>query len=522
VITTDSRLYPNLYKDSVSLMAVTAHLSEVTGIAAASVVMASATNVENLTRAGLGQFEVRPNDLVAAVSGTAAACAEALALADNLLSNRSAVGYDDGSAVDAPATSIQLAKARDADLNLALISVPGDYAAAEAMKALRLGMDVMVFSDNVTPEAELAIKTYAREADLMVMGPDCGTSIINGVPLGFANVVRRGPIGIVGASGTGTQEVTVRIHQVGSGVSQALGTGGHDLAESIGGISMLHGLAALDTDPDTTVIVLVSKPPSKAVATKVLAAAEASAKPVVVIFLGADPASITGNGVHGAAHLAQAADMAAALARGEEPCAGDITISVDMRDTLRQKAATMAPSQRYVRGVFCGGTFCFEAQLIHRAAGIGAHSNTPVDGNTGLADLTRSEANTIIDMGDDEFTQGRPHPMIDPSLRDARIRAEVNDPMTAVVLFDVVLGYGSAADPIAGLLPVLAEAGATVSAEGRSVAFIGYVCGTDLDPQGRDRVVSSLQSAGVLVAASNAEAAAWSAALIAERTGAKA
>ena len=262
----------------------------------------------------------------------------------------------------APITSIQMAVTRPGS-NLALVSVPGDYAAAEAMKALRLGLDVMIFSDNVTPDAELALKQYAREVDLMVMGPDCGTSIVNGVPLGFANVVRRGPIGVVGASGTGTQEVTVRAHQNGSGISQALGTGGHDLADAIGGISMLHGLAALDGDPGTSVIVLVSKPPSPDVAAKVLAAAEASDKPVVVIFLGADPASITRNGVYGAAYLAQAADMAVELAGGEQPH--------PVRSPSRTKCAEPGRSrpvdggsQRHVRGIFSGGTFCYEAQLV--------------------------------------------------------------------------------------------------------------------------------------------------------------
>jgi succinyl-CoA synthetase alpha subunit len=377
----------------------------------------------------------------------------------------------------------------------------------------------MVFSDNVSAEAELALKQYAREADLMVMGPDCGTSIVNGIPLGFANVVRRGPIGVVGASGTGTQEVTVRIHQNGSGVSQALGTGGHDLADAIGGISMLHGLAALDSDPATSVIVLVSKPPSAAVAAKVLAAAGASAKPVVVIFLGADPASITGEGVYGASYLAQAADMAVELARGEQPGSADIAITPEMRRTLADLAASMAPGQQYVRGIFSGGTFCFEAQLVHRSHGITAHSNTPVAGNTVLADIRTSVQHTIIDMGDDEFTQGRPHPMIDPSGKDARIRDEIADPTTAVVLFDVVLGYGSADDPTAELMSIIDSAGAAARADGRTVAFIGYVCGTDLDPQDRAKAVAGLQSAGVLVASSNAEAALWSATLIAARGG---
>jgi FdrA protein len=512
-----SRYYPNLYKDSVSLMTVSAKVSAVPGIETASVVMGSATNVENLKQAGLGNFEVRPNDLVVAVSGTEEACTEALQRADELLSAKPAGGGDEATGAQQPITSIQMAVARDPAHNFALISVPGDYAAAEAMKALRLGMDVMLFSDNVSPERELALKTYARDHNLMVMGPDCGTAIINGVPLGFANVIRRGPIGVVGASGTGTQEVTVRIHQLGSGVSQVMGTGSHDLSNMIGGISMLHGFAALDADPSTSVIVLVSKPPAPEIAKQVLAAAEASAKPVVVIFLGADPASVTRNGVHGAAYLAQAADMAVALAKGGKASAAPIAVSNDTRRSLSEHARAMAPSQRYVRGIFSGGTFCFEAQLIHLAAGIKAFSNTPTAGNSSLPSDGKSRENTIIDMGDDKFTQGRAHPMIDPSQRDARIRDEINDPSTAVVLFDVVLGFGSAQEPTAGLPGVVGSARAKAKAAGRPVAFIGYVCGTDQDPQNRSKVVAGLKSAGVLVASSNAEAATWSAALISER-----
>src|SRR5436190_1685271 len=331
-MSSQSRYYPNLYKDSVSLMTVSAKVSAVPGIKTASVVMASATNVENMKRAGLGDFEVRPNDLVVAVAGTEEACTQALQTADELLSAKPA-GGEEAAGAQQPVTSIQMAVARDPAHNFALISVPGDYAGAEAMKALRLGMDVMMFSDNVPPESELALKTYARDHDLMVMGPDCGTAIVNGVPLGFANVIRPGPIGVVGASGTGTQEVTVRIHQLGSGVSQALGTGSHDLAARIGGISMLHGFAALDADPSTSVIVLVSKPPAPGVVKKVLAAAEASAKPVVVIFLGADPSSITRKGVYGAAYLAQAADMAVALAKGSPASAAPIALSSETRRT---------------------------------------------------------------------------------------------------------------------------------------------------------------------------------------------
>jgi succinyl-CoA synthetase alpha subunit len=510
-----SRLYPNLYKDSVSLMTVSAKVLAVPGIDGASVVMTTATNVDNLKEAGLGDFEVRPNDLVVALSGTDEACAEALQIADELLSAK-ASGGETAAGTPQPVTSIEMALARDAAHNFALISVPGDYAAAEAMKALRLGMDVMLFSDNVPVDAELALKQFAQKRNLMVMGPDCGTAIVNGVPLGFANVVRRGPIGVVGASGTGTQEVTVRIHQLGSGVSQALGTGGHDLSARIGGISMLHGLQALAEDPATKVIVLVSKPPSPEVAEKVLATAAAGGKPVVAIFLGADPETVTRPGVHGAAYLAQAADMAVALANGRPPDRKPIAMSNDAQRKVKEVVRAMPRSQRYVRGIYSGGTFCFEAQLIHAAAGFPSFSNAPAGGNRKLENVNQSVEHTIIDMGDDEFTQGRPHPMIDPTLRDARIRQEVADPTTAVVLFDVVLGYGASADPTVGLISSISRARTKAQLQGRRVAFIGYVCGTDQDPQNRAAIVAGLQSAGVFVASSNAEAATWSAAVISE------
>jgi FdrA protein len=515
-----SRSYPNLYKDSVSLMTVSAKLTAMPGVEQASVVMATPANVENLARAGLGEYEARANDLLLAVSGSDDACEEALRLADELLSAKAAAAGNGEAAADEPLTSIQMAVARDPSLNLALISVPGDYAAAEAMKALRLGMDVMLFSDNVPVERELELKLYARERDLMVMGPDCGTAIVGGVPLGFANAVRRGAIGVVGASGTGMQEVTARIDQLGQGISHALGTGGHDLSAKIGGISMLHGLAALDADPATEVIVLVSKPPAPEVTQRVLAAARRSAKPVVVIFLGADPASIKGEGVYGARYLAQAADMAVSLAKGGEARATPIGLSNEAHRMLDNVARGMTASQRYVRGVFSGGTFCYEAQLVHAEAGARAFSNTPTEGNLRLKDGARSQQNTIVDMGDDEFTRGRPHPMIEPSQRNARIGQEIADAETAVVLFDVVLGYGASADPTADLIRVAGAARARAKADGRQVALVAHVCGTDLDPQNRAGVVAALKSAGVLVASSNAEAAAWSAAIVAARSGA--
>jgi succinyl-CoA synthetase alpha subunit len=508
------RIVANMYKDSVALMAISSKILAIEGIDAASVVMATPTNLDNLVEAGLsaGLAETKPSDLIVAVAGTDDACDAALALADDLLAEQP---LDTGAAAaELPASSTQMAVAADPALNFALISVPGAYAAAEAIKAVRLGMSVMVFSDNVPVEQELAMKTLAAERGVMVMGPDCGTAIVNGLPLGFANVVRRGPIGVVGASGTGMQEVTARIHNLGSGVSQALGTGGHDLSDDIGGISMLHGLRSLEQDPSTTVIVLVSKPPSERVAQVVLDEARGMSTPVVVIFLGADPATFSDDKIHGAGTLADAADLAVAIAAGvpvDSVGASSGAIEGDTRRTLDDAARRMSADQRYIRGIFCGGTFCFEAQLLCQAAGITSWSNTPVAGNHTLADIRVSSEHTIVDMGDDEFTQGRPHPMIDPTLRNERVAHDAADPTTAVLLVDVVLGYGSADDPVSGLLEVLGNARSNAKGAGRHLAVVAHVCGTDADPQQRDEAIATLRSTGAFVASSNAEAARWAA-----------
>ncbi|MDP5181943.1 acyl-CoA synthetase FdrA [Blastococcus sp. BMG 814] len=502
------RVYPNLYKDSVALMAISAALLKLAGVAAASVVMATDSNRENLRTAGLADDAVAgPNDLLVAVRGDAAACEEALDLADRLLAEQPTAADGGGSVQEQPPTSVQAAATRTPSANLALVSVPGPYAAAEALKALRLGLDVMLFSDNVPVEHEIEIKRYAAAHQRLVMGPDCGTALVNGIPLGFANVVRRGRIGVVGASGTGMQEITCRIHQHGQGVSQALGTGGHDLSADVGGISMLHALQALGEDEATDVVVLVSKPPASEVATAVLDRARSLSKPVVVVFVGADTPVPAGDGLHPATTLADASDVAVGLLGSAPAQPGDGALPEDLQARLRDAAGRLVAGQRYVRGVYSGGTFCYEAQLLCRVDGVRAHSNTPIAGNPVLEDIWSSREHTIIDMGDDAFTRGRPHPMIDPTLRNERLLAEAQDPATAVLLFDVVLGYGAATDPVSGLLEVLDRCRSTAEEAGRVLPVIAHVCGTDEDPQHRPTVVAALQEAGVLVADSNAHAA---------------
>lgn len=498
--------FKNMYQDSVSLMQISAHISKLPGVEQASVVMGTPNNLAQLVDAGLGECaDAGPNDLLIAVRGSDEACEEALRVARERLSARPE--KSSGQAAEAPPVN-SLAMACDdvPDSNLALISVPGDYAAAEAIKALQLGMNVMLFSDNVSMAHEKAIKTLAREKRLIVMGPDCGTAIVNGMPLGFANVVKRGAIGVVGASGTGLQEVTCRIDQLGAGISQALGTGGHDLHEDIGGISMLFALDALAEDPDTHVIVLISKPPARAVAERVLERAQKAGKPVVVNFLGAPEEEMRVPGVTPAHTLADAAQFAVALLN--KTALPDTVARVEAQDeaTLAQHAQKLDARRKFIRGVFAGGTFCYESQLLCQREGLTASSNTPVKGNSKLGDIWKSTQHTIVDLGDDDFTRGRPHPMIDPTLRDERIRAEMLDPSTAVVLFDLVLGYGAADEPAQGLIAVIDEARKATS---ELPVLIAHVCGTEADPQTRSRQIDTLKKSGVLIAGCNAQAALW-------------
>jgi succinyl-CoA synthetase alpha subunit len=504
---------PNFYRDSVFLMQISEKVMRLPGIQQAAAVMATESNIDLLRESGILDAAVSagPNDLLIVIQGDGKESIDtALAEAETLLAQKPS---DNGSSGDriVPPHSIEMALAKMPEANLALISTPGEYAAAEALKALRLGLNVMLFSDNVSLDDEVMLKQVAHDRSLLVMGPDCGTAIINGVPLGFANVVRRGTIGIVAASGTGLQQVSSLIHQRGGGISQAIGIGSHDLHERVGGSSMLAGIAALSADPETQVIVLISKPPSPNVAENVLDEASRSGKPVVVDFLGADPSSIDMPRMCGVATLEDAALAALAFADGKSPGSPG-TLTPDQQTLVGTLARDLTPDQKYVRGLFSGGTFCFETVLLLGGALGDVYSNTPLKPELTLPDVWKSQGHTLLDLGDDHFTQGRPHPMIDPRLRNERIIKEAADPQVGVILLDVVLGYGSHMDPASELVAAIQQARS--AAGSRKLVFIAFVCGTDADPQGLTRQEQMLRDAGVTLTASNAQAARLAAAVV--------
>jgi Succinyl-CoA synthetase, alpha subunit len=500
----------NSYQDSVRLMRISGQLKKVAGVVNASVMMATDANKRVLEMAGLLGPEAASagaNDLVIAVEAdTAEVIDEAIQAAENAL-----VESSSGGAVEVQkAKSLELALEEMPSANMVTISVPGAFAKIEVAKALSKGLNVFLFSDNVSIEEEVELKKMALDKGLLMMGPDCGTSIINGACLGFANVINRGNIGIVGASGTGVQEVTCQIERWGGGCSQVIGVGGRDLKEKVGGLMFLEVMRKLDEDPATEVIVLISKPPAPSVMTKVRETLSQLKKPVVVNLLGGEPPANPAPNEHFAGTLEEAAAMAVALANGTNPLAWlDDVAKVEMDIVMKAEdmSYSFSPEQKYVRGLFSGGTLCYEAMLLMQKVIGPINSNVPLKPDQKLADSLISVGNTCIDLGEDEFTVGRPHPMIDFQLRNERILIEAAKPETAVILLDVVLGYGSNADPAAELVPVINDARSKARESGRNLQFITYVCGTDKDPQGMEEQVKKLRECCAVVLPTNAHAA---------------
>ncbi|MDP8313544.1 MAG: acyl-CoA synthetase FdrA [Candidatus Celaenobacter antarcticus] len=500
------------YFDSVTLMIVTKQINGIAGITDAAVVMNTAENRSILDSSGLllSEFdEAKGSDLLICIKADSDEIAgKAMLQVDEVLDK---VRHSISDSEDFLPKSLETALKTMPDANLVLISVAGKYAAREAMKALKKGLHVMIFSDNVSLDDEIKLKKYAREKDLFVMGPDCGTAIINGVPLAFANIVNRGKIGIVAASGTGLQEISSIISNNGAGISQAIGTGGRDVKKEVGGIMFLAALDALKSDKNTEIIVLVSKPSAKEVLKKILGKVEDIHKPVIAIFLGADEKLFDGSKAIPAKTLEEAALNAVSISKGNnynivQDYLRKRSIKMKDNDKLLRIVSNLSMEQKYLRGLFCGGTLCEEAHLILNNIIGEMYSNITSQKEFLLKDPWKSTKNTLIDMGADEFTVGRPHPMIDYSLRNRRILQEAKSPEVAVILFDVVLGHGSNMHPAEELVTVIKNA--HLQSPGGIIAFVCSVTGTTEDPQDKKQVVKKLENdADVSVFESNAAAA---------------
>jgi len=498
------------YYDSVVLMQLQRGLIDLPGVLDAGVVMATQANCDLLAANHLlpDSIPASPDDLLIVVKAENDSDASAaMDQIDALLAKRHSSTSHDFRPRSLSAAVRQLPEA-----NWVLISVPGRYAGDVAREALELNKHVFLYSDNVSLEDEIALKKTAREKGLLVMGPDCGTAIINGIGLGFANRVRGGPIGLVGASGTGLQAVTTHIHNLGGGISHAIGTGGRDLKSEVGAITAHQALDLLSHDNETKVIVLISKPPSPDVATSLISAAQGTGKPVVIYFIGYPPPARKIGNVQFAISLSETAELAV------------------NRNWEVVNENELPITNYYLRGLFAGGTLAYETLLGLQASLSPIYSNAPITNHQLLKDPLQSEAHTIIDLGDEFFMVGRLHPMIDNDLRIRRMKQEAADPEVGMILFDVVLGDGSHPDPAGELVPVIKESrdsrletiGGRVApndfrgayrdhkeiGEKRSgeLEFVAIVLGTDEDPQNIQSQIELLNEAGVVVFRTVAEA----------------
>jgi FdrA protein len=500
----------NTYYDSVALMIITKEIKKLSYVKEVIVGMGTELNkelAENLNLSSQAIRDITPNDFFIAAHASDEeenAQENIIKKVNELLNSKKEEAQDE----DYKPNTFNAAIKHLKDANLTIISLPGKYAGEEARKALKKGLHVMLFSDNVTIQDEIELKKLGRDKGLLVMGPDCGTAIINGVPLCFANKVRKGDIGIVGASGTGTQEITVIIDNLGGGVSQAIGTGGRDLKSEVGGIMMIEGFKSLIDDPDTEVIVLVSKPPAHEVAEKILNMVGSTSKPVVVSFIGGNREEIEKYGGYACVSLEDAAHKAVALSKKKEMSdfIGFTKPLKEIEEIVEREAVKFHKEQKYIRALYTGGTLADEAMKLLNKEGYDLYSNIPLAPNLKLSNVHKSKEHTCIDLGDDDFTLGKPHPMIDPMGRIERLPKEAEDPEVAIVLMDFVLGYGSNIDPAGEMLPYIIEAKSSMKDKGKYLCVVGYICGTEDDPQNYKAQKEKLEQAGVILMPSNAQA----------------
>ncbi len=485
----------NQYQDSVRLMQISRQAASLPGVVKVLALLGTDSNKKILNDLGLMDDTVSaatPNDLVICVE---AESDEAVGRAvDDVDARLKSVAAASGQAAEARPTSIEEAVTRLPGANLAMISLPGQFAKLDVAQALKAGLNVMLFSDNISMEDEAELKSLAVERGLLLMGPDCGTAIVNGIALALANVVCRGDIGLAAASGTGIQEVTCLIDRFGGGVSHAIGVGGRDLRRQIGGIMMRQAIRTLAKDPGTKRLILLSKPGAPEVMKTVLDEAKASGKPVVACLLGGDNSGPEYAGMT----LVGTLEAAAFAAMGQP--VPELVISPE----LRQRVHALAPERRHLRGLFSGGTLCYEALFLLKDA-IPVESNVALTEDLKLHYPAKGARHCCVDLGEDEFTQGRPHPIIDLGLRLERMAEDMADPTVRAILLDVVLGYGAHPDPAAELSEAIGRFRRGL-ADGGPV-ILAHVCGTDADPQNMSRQEEVLRQAGVFLYPTNALAA---------------
>ena len=516
---TKSVIRKNFYRDSIQLLKISEEAKKLPGVLDVAVVMGTETNKEILEKLGLFTEEARissENDMVISLRAESVhASSDAMKRIEEMLLKPPAA--------ERAFYSLDAAFKAMPDANLAIVSIPGEHAKEVVLQLLERGVNVHLFSDHVSVEDELELKKIARQRGLLVMGPGAGTSIINNVAVAFADVVNKGPIGMVAAAGTGLQEVSVLVSQAGLGVSQAIGVGGGDVKKSVGGIMTLEGIKALEADPETRIVTLVSKPPDTEVQVAIMDYIKSKCKKsYVACFVGGETIPIEKElkkrvRQTKTLHAAALESIRAVDEAKYSEAMRLISIESDALVRMAEKfCGKLAEGQRYVRGLYTGGTLMYETMILLRETLGDIYSNAPLEKKLILTDPYKSFENTVVDLGEEEYTKGRAHPMMDPTVRRIRLINEASDPQVAVIMMDFVLGYGSHADPAGAHVEAIRNAQETAERDGRYLPILAHVCGTDKDPQNLAGQVERLERLGVTVLPTNALVAllAW---IIAEK-----
>lgn len=478
----------NSYYDSATLMLLTNKLKEKLGLNSdeVAVMMATEMNKRIISEANLLNEKgniANSGDMLVAIK-----CdldeEKIIQIVNELLIKKETKKHN----IDEEINSVYQAIETIKDSNFAVVSLPGAYAAREVKKLLKADKHILLFSDNVSIEDEIKLKDLAISKDLLMMGPDCGTAIINGVGLGFSNKVNSGNIGIVAASGTGLQEVSTIISNLGGGISNAFGTGGRDIKNVVGGKMMLYCLDLLIKDENTNVIVIVSKPPEDEVIEKIKNKLKNVNKPIIACFLGANEDIFKGTNIE----YAETLESAAIKALKHE--------KIEILEK-EEKFNNLKNHSKYVRAIYCGGTLAYETLLYFEKNNVDVYSN--LSKYKKITSKDRSKFNTVLDMGDDEFTVGKPHPMIDPTLRSERLKKEAQDSEVGVIIADIELGYGSNDNASEILSKDIVE----IKENRKDIIFIVVLCASKLDYQDYEKSKEILEKSGAIVVDSNAKAA---------------
>lgn len=497
----------NSYYDSVTLMLFSSRLAVIEGIEEAAIMMGSAHNIDLMLSSNVLSQELAnkatSNDLLIGIRASSeAVIQEALKVLDEQFNAK----QTSSNTQTKQFKSVKAAKNYNSHLNLSIISTPGRFAKAEVVESLKNDLNVLLFSDNVSIEDEVDLKNQAIEKGLLMMGPDCGTAIINGVALGFANKIKAGSIGLIAASGTGLQEVSSLIDLFGGGITQAIGVGGRDMKEQVGGRMTLFALDALINDPATEVIGIISKPPSLPVMQKIQERIQSTNKKVVTCFLGASASTTKPDHLYETFTLENAARYLVAVSQGLHP---EPAKPLSLEGLPKRNPDNKGT---FIRGLYTGGTLAYEAMLIFQKSLNNVYANIAMKESFKLPNPDQSIEHTIVDLGEDYFTDGLAHPMIDPRLRNERLIREANDSSTAVILLDCVIGYGSHENPALEIVQSIKQS--KQNSHGKTIDYVASVTGTASDVQSRAKQIAILEDAGVTVLPTNAQAAQYALLLI--------